>query len=131
MNGLAIVKVQGFKKKGSEADSNGVENVILVPVAGKLPSRRIIAGTIALNAGFRISDERVLVSFTEGEEDPQYGRRFNFVPVGTLTTMEFLQAQTQLGEPLIINVEPKGEAATEAGLATASATPVVAEVTED
>lgn len=111
MNGLAIVKVQGFKKQGSEADSNGVENVILVPLAGKLPSKRVIAGTVALNSGFRINnDDRILVSYTEVEPDTQYGRQFRFTPVGSITTMEFMQAHKDFGEPTIINVEEPVEA---------------------
>lgn len=110
MNGTALVRVQAFAKKGSEADTHGIQNVILVPIAGKLPSKRVIAGTIALASGLAVSDRPVVVSFVELPASEEYGRQFSFTCADrSSNALETMQLITALGEPGIINVEEKVE----------------------
>lgn len=103
-NGMFIGRVTAFQKAGQLTDANGHQNVILTPIAGKCPSKRVIAGSLALTQGF-VPGDVVAVSFTEGQRDEEYGRQFSFTNVGRLTTMEALGAVAQFGNPEIVDVE--------------------------
>jgi len=80
LNEVALVKVSDFKREGQEADKNGVQNVFLSPVAGKIPNwSQVIAGTVAQGNGL-ISGNLQLVMITEGKETEVNGelrRQFN------------------------------------------------------
>lgn len=104
MNTMFVATVQAFNKAGHESDKNGNQNVILSVVAGKCPSLRVIAGTIAMREGFIIG-ETCLVQSTEGEPDAKYGRRFNFTKLGVLGALEIMQSIGQLGEAVIVDVK--------------------------
>ena len=123
-NGMFIARVEAFSMKGYEMDANGHQNVIFDVLAGKAPSKRIVSGSIALNKGFIIGDT-VVVSFTEKDEDPEYGRQFAFGNGGRLTTLEWLSLKKEFGDPEIVNVETKGKKE------TVGDTAVAAEVLED
>lgn len=103
-NGVFIAKVTQFMKSGSQTDANGHTNIILTPIAGKCPSKRVIAGSLALTQGF-VPGDVVAVSFTEGQRDEEYGRQFNFTNMGRLSTLETLGALSQFGNPEIVDVE--------------------------
>ena len=52
MNELVLVKTNLFKKEGMEADKNGMNNVFLEPIAGKMPNQAmVVAGTVAESNG--------------------------------------------------------------------------------
>jgi hypothetical protein len=87
-----------------EADKNGNLPVILNPVAGKCPDKRVIAGTVALNDGMQIN-KTYLISCTEGDEDPEYGRQFNYSVVAEASLMEIVQSTQFLGAPSLIVTE--------------------------
>jgi hypothetical protein len=103
-NGIFIGKVTAFQKAGQLTDANGHQNIILTPIAGKCPSKRVISGSLALTQGF-VPGDVVAVSFTEGEVDVDYGRQFGFTNMGRLTTMETLGVVAQFGNPEIVDVE--------------------------
>lgn len=111
LNGLAIVSVSYFTGEGAKADKNGSMPVILSAVLGKIPSKRVISGTVAQSAGF-YPGKNYLATYTEGDPDPEYGRQFNWVNGGAVTPMDTLAAHTQLGAGMIIEV---GEIAEDGG----------------
>lgn len=103
MNTMFVATVQAFNKAGHESDKNGNQNVILSVIAGKCPSTRVIAGTVAIREGFIIG-ETCLVQSTEGEADAKYGRQFNFTKLGVLGALEIMQSVGQLGEAVVVDV---------------------------
>ena len=104
LNEIVVVVVGKFSKPGSEADKNGVENVYLTPVAGKMPNRAmVVAGTVAERAGLKIGST-LMVLIGERAADPVYGRQFNHTVLGEVKSPEILGLRKELGEALIIDV---------------------------
>lgn len=97
-------------KKDEEAkvDVNGNQSVILVPVAGSCPDKRVLAGTVALNEGMAINNT-YLINCTEGEPDAEHGRQFNFSVVSTMSVMEIMQSTQMLGQPRIVETDINAE----------------------
>ena len=103
LSGFAVVKVDAFNKEGKQADKNGLQNIILSPIGGRIPSKRVLAGTIADRAGFKIGEVH-LVSFQEEEAD-SYGRRFTFTSLGVVAPgLELLKACKECGSPGLVDV---------------------------
>jgi hypothetical protein len=103
-NGLAICTVAQMQASDTiKADKNGLLPVILTALAGKIPSKRIIAGTIAQSSGF-VPGASYVVAFTEGEEDEQFGRQFQFTNGGRVGAMEILEFNKALGHGEIVEV---------------------------
>lgn len=93
----------GSKEDPAQPDSNGHMPVILVPVAGKCPSKRVLAGTIALNEGLAINNS-YLFTVTETEADEEYGRQFNYSAVMQVGFQDIMSSTQFLGQPVIIDV---------------------------
>lgn len=93
----------------AKVDKNGEQSVILVPIAGVCPDKRVISGTVALNEGLAINNT-YLISCTEGDVDPEYGRQFNFSIVSNMSVMEIMQSKQHLGEPAIFTTDLNTEA---------------------
>jgi len=89
---LCITKPEIFVK--GSPDKNGLMPVILLPLAGKIPAKMVIAGTIAKNAGFQ-TGRIYLAQWVAGEMDEQYGRAYTFKLLSEindpLQLMELLQ----------------------------------------
>ena len=79
--------------------------VILIGIAGEIPSRTVISGTIARR--MNIQEGYVyLFQAEELEEDVMYGRQFNFMAISKeLSAIETLQASEFVGKLRIVNVE--------------------------
>lgn len=108
-NQLAIVCVgpyTGSTENPATSDKNGKNPVYLTAVAGKVPNRNILSGTIAERAGMKTGNS-YLVSITEGEVDPQYGRRFNFTVLASAGIDEILSGVKSLGNGEIYDVAAK------------------------
>lgn len=101
MNTMAVVTAKDFVN--GNPDKNGLEPVILVNLAGKLPNRTVISGTIAEREGF-IPGNTYLIKCTEQNESPEYGRQFTFSLVKELGAIEILDAQKHLGDAVTIDV---------------------------
>lgn len=97
-------------KKDEEVrlDVNGNQSVILIPVAGSCPDKRVLSGTVALNEGMAINNT-YLINCTEGEPDAEYGRQFNFSIVSTMSVMEIMQSTQMLGQPRIVETDINAE----------------------
>ena len=99
---FAIVKVDAFQGE-KKADRHGMQNVILSPVAGKIPSKRVLAGTLADRAGFEIGTVH-MVSIQELPSN-EYGRQFQFTSLGVVSPgLELLKACKEVGQPFIVDV---------------------------
>jgi hypothetical protein len=108
---LAAVKsFNGSKDNPASPDKNGNMPVLLHPVAGSCPDKRIIAGTVALNEGMQIN-KTYLISCVETDTDEEFGRQFNFTVIAEASIMEIMQAPNFLGQPSLIPVMEEGEAA--------------------
>lgn len=100
--GLCVAAVNTFNK--GNADVNGLMPVILVPVAGQLPNRNVLSGTVAANMGIE-PGKTYLFQVREGEADPEYGRRFVFTKLQEMSALEILDASAKLGLGKIFSVD--------------------------
>lgn len=105
-NSIAAATVAQFNN--GKADKNGLMPVILIPVAGRMPNRNVLSGTVADNMGIKV-EETYLFKVTEVEPDEEFGRRFNYTPLAKLGVIEILEAQTKLGDGSIFSVDEKEE----------------------
>ena len=106
LSGLVLVAVamfQGSTENPAQADKNGNFPVILNPLAGKIPSKRVLSGTVARNMRL-IAGKTALVAYQETEEN-EFGRQFNFtVANNDVSISETLAGYATLGAPSVIKV---------------------------
>jgi len=105
MNGLVIVKVSEFQSTDTTKlfDKNGVRNVWLTPIAGKMPnSALVIAGTVAAKENLT-SGSTLLVSVAEREIDPEYGRQFGVTNLGAVPFADIVDLTLKLGNAEVID----------------------------
>lgn len=104
MNGSALVMVNEFQSANSKPDRNEKNPILLVSIAGKMPNRAVLSGTIAERNGFEVG-KKYMISYTEGETN-QYGRQFSFTNEGEVTSVaDTLLLKKEYGAPQIINVD--------------------------
>lgn len=98
---LCIVTANTF---GAESlDKNGKQAIILVPVAGKIPNRNVISGTIAERAGLE-AGKSYLVSVNETDKSEKFGRQFQFNKVSECSVMDIVNSVSLLGEGGVYDV---------------------------
>lgn len=103
-NQIGVFVVSPFAKAGSEADKNGIQNVYLKCIAGKVPNKAlVVAGTVAQRAGMAVG-QTLLIMVDEREPDAVYGRQFNHTVLGEVKPQEILGLRKDLGEPTIVDV---------------------------
>lgn len=91
-NEIVVCTVDFFKGKGNVQtfDTNQKPNVILVPLAGKIPNQaQVISGSVAMNSGILNTDGTIasklrMVHVTERKSDPVYGRQFSVADLGAV-----------------------------------------------
>lgn len=103
-SGLALVNAVLCSGGNFEADKNGLNPVMLVSVAGIIPNRNVLSGTVAANLGI-VPGKTYLVQCTETEPDEKYGRRFRYNKLSEPTMMEIVQSQQVLGTGSLFRVE--------------------------
>lgn len=100
-----VAKVEMLKSEKATPDKNGLMPVILIGIAGEIPSRTVISGTYASNMNLE-SGSVYLFQAEEQEEDVMYGRQFNFRTISKeLSAVETLQASNYVGKLRIIDME--------------------------
>jgi hypothetical protein len=109
-SGMAAVVVKAWN--AGNADKNGNTPVLLKCVAGTMPNRAIISGTVAENEGL-VENSTYLVSITEGDIDAEYGRQFNFTNLGELGMMDIISAQKELGKSVVFDASASEESVEE------------------
>ena len=120
----AVVLVQSFQgKKDTPAkpDKNGKMPVILVAVAGQVPSiGSVLSGTVAERAGLVVGKTHV-VTFSEREADATYGRRINVANLGEVGPLEAVKAAKDLGAAEVVQLSSEIAAEATANNQAASA----------
>jgi hypothetical protein len=90
------------------ADKNGLMPVMLQCMAGKMPNRNVLSGTVAERSGFHVG-KTYLAQVREQGKDKVFGPAFTFVNMGELTPVDAVKACKDIGPPEILNVErPEG-----------------------
>ena len=98
-----VCNYYGNKENPAKPDSNDLMPVILEPLGGTCPKKRVIVGTVARNMG--IEEKQVyLFKWTRLEDDEEYGSQFGFVAVTHLPDpLQVITASQSLGEPTIVD----------------------------
>lgn len=103
-SGLAIVAVSTFQGKEAQPDVNGLDSMYLTPIAGTIPNRNVLAGTVAKNSGFE-EGKSYLAKYTRLQDDPDYGPQFGWTKVSeVIDPMAIISAEAQLGAGSIFDV---------------------------
>ena len=107
-NEMIVVAVTPFSGTDTP-DKNGSDPVMLQLIAGKMPNRNVLSGTVAARAGIQVG-KSYLMNVRENGFDKLFGPDFTFIKIMELTTAEDLvRASKELGKPEIWTVErPEG-----------------------
>lgn len=91
------------------ADKNGEASVMLQCIAGTMPNRNVLSGTVAERTGLEVG-KTYLLSVRKSGVDKLFGDDYNFVKVMELTTaVDILTASASLGEAKVEFVDrPEG-----------------------
>ena len=97
-----VCNYYGNKENPAKPDSNDLMPVILEPLGGTCPNKRVLAGTVARN--MNIEEKQVyLFKWTRLEDDEEYGSQFGFVAVTHLPDpLQVITASQSLGDSTII-----------------------------
>ena len=100
---FAVVKVSPYMGE-KKADRHGVQNVWLTPLCGKIPNQAmVVAGTVAAQEGNKLeSGKNYLISVTERDPDPVYGRQFNITVVTEVAGTEVFGYVKELGKAVVV-----------------------------
>lgn len=112
-----VAKVELLKSAMASPDKNGLNPVILIGIAGEMPSKCVLSGTLAENMELEYGGV-YLFNATETEYSPMYGRNFRYVRLSQkLNPIEILQSSDYVGNLKVVDVDSK-VSATEAELET-------------
>ena len=94
---IMAAKVQLFTGEKASPNKNGDKPLILIPIAGKYPNKRVIDGTVAINMGITEGNS-YLFQVGLGKEDPKHGIQFTFEPLDEVKGItSILEVQAALG----------------------------------
>lgn len=106
-NEMIVVTVTPYSGT-TTPDKNGLMPVMLQCIAGKMPNRNVLAGTVAERAGFEVG-KTYLVQVREQGEDKVFGKAYSFVKVSELDGLQAVDAAKKIGPAEIFTVErPEG-----------------------
>jgi len=107
-NEMIVAAVTNFSGT-TTPDKNGEAPVMLQCIAGKMPNRNVLSGTVAMRAGFEVG-KTYLVNIREQGFDTTYGPDYTYIKIQELVTgLDIIQACKALGEPQVFYVErPEG-----------------------
>ena len=112
LNGNFIASAKqynGSKENPATADSNGLMPVLLNVISGTCPTKRILSGTAAKNAGLTVG-QTYIISVSEGDVDPEYGRQFDFNAIKEMSVMDIIEHGTAFGPAKLVEVDAPVEA---------------------
>lgn len=97
---LSIVKP--VMPSNASTDKNGNKSILLTCIAGKMPNKAYIAGTVAQRNGFELG-KNYLISWTELEPN-EYGRQFSFEMLQSIVSaLELVQLCKEVGEKAVFD----------------------------
>lgn len=98
-----LVRVSEFGGSTS-GDKNGERSIFLTCLAGKIPNRNTIAGTVAQRSGFEVG-KVYLVQVIERGTSVQFGPRYQFQPLMEITDpVKIIEMEKELGSPIVFEV---------------------------
>ncbi len=105
---LALVQVVKFQGS-TDTDKHGEETMMLICIAGTIPNRNTIAGTIGIRQNFEIG-KTYLVQVRERGYDKTFGVDFNWQNLGEVSDpLKKVQLEKELGPATVLTVEhPEG-----------------------
>lgn len=105
---MIVVAVTNFSGT-TTPDKNGEAAVMLQCIAGTMPNRNVLSGTVARRAGFEVGNT-YLANVRETGYDDVFGPDYTFVKIHELKTgLDIVQASKELGEARILYVQrPEG-----------------------
>lgn len=107
LNEMIIITVTKFSGTDTP-DKNGEEAVMLQCIAGTMPNRNVMSGTVAKRGGFEVG-KSYLVNVREAGIDDTFGQDFDFVKVKEVDALEAIKGRQLLGEPKILTIaRPEG-----------------------
>lgn len=108
LNNMIVASVTGFSGT-TTPDKNGNSPVMLQCIAGQMPNRNVLAGTVAQRAGIEVG-KTYLVNVRETGYDDVFGPDYTFIKIMELKSgLDIVQAARELGEPRILYVQrPEG-----------------------
>ncbi len=99
-NETIVVTVTPFSGT-TTPDKNGEPSVMLQCIAGKMPNRNVLAGTVANRAGF-FEGKTYLANVRETGEDLDFGLQFNWLAIKEVTDpVDVVKLIKELGAPQI------------------------------
>lgn len=103
-NEMIVVAVTPFSGTDS-SDKNGENPVMLQCIAGKMPNRNVLSGTVAQRAGFEVG-KTYLVNVRKNGTDKIFGEDFAFIKVKELVTgKDIIESVKDLGSAQILTIE--------------------------
>lgn len=106
-NEMIVATVTAFSGT-TDTDKNGKSPVMLQCIAGRMPNRNVLSGTVAERSGFVVGNT-YLVQVRESGYDEEFGLDFNFLKLKELDGLEIIEAKLKLGQPEIFTVtRPEG-----------------------
>lgn len=108
LNEMIIGTITAYSGTNS-TDKNGEEPIMVQCMAGIMPNRNVLSGTLAKRAGFEIG-KTYLINVREVGFDKEFGRDFNFIKVKEITeATEIIRALKLLGNPVTLTIpRPEG-----------------------
>lgn len=108
LNEMIVVAVTPFSGT-STPDKNSKYPVMLQCIAGTMPNRNVLSGTVAEKLGIEIG-KSYLMQVRETGYDKQFGRDFTFVKIRELeTAADVVVTSKDLGKPNVIRIDrPEG-----------------------
>jgi hypothetical protein len=98
------------KYSGTEDSDKTGENPIMIQcMAGKMPNRNVLSGTVAIRAGLEVG-KTYLINVREAGTDKQFGQDFTWLKMQEITSpLDIIDAKDKLGDPEIIEIpRPEG-----------------------
>jgi hypothetical protein len=108
LNTMIVASITNFSGT-TTPDKNGETPMMLQCIAGQMPNRNVLSGTVGRRAGFEVG-KTYLVNVRETGYDDIFGPDYTFVKVMELTNgLDIVRAAKELGEPRILYVvRPEG-----------------------
>jgi hypothetical protein len=103
-NEMIVVSVTPFSGTDTP-DKNGADAVMLQLIAGKMPNRNVLSGTVASRAGIQVG-KSYLMNVRENGYDKLFGPDFTFIKIMELeSALDVVKASKELGKPEILTVD--------------------------
>ena len=97
-----VYNYYGNKENPALPDVNDLMPVILEPLGGTCPKKRVIVGTVARNMGIE-ENQVYLFKWTRLEDHEEYGSQFGYVAVTHIADpIQVITASQSLGDSIIV-----------------------------